>query len=146
MPNTIKSYLLVFFQFSLIGILFFTSIDFNFNPLAIALITTSILLLLGAILAMQSSKLRIRPEPMAAATLITKGPYKLIRHPMYTAVLIGCTALIIHDYNLIRLVMFVSLTLVLLIKLTWEEKMLSEKFHDYNNYMKTSYRLIPFLF
>lgn len=146
MSNAVKSYTLVVLQFSLIGILFFSSINFDFSSLNLALISISILLLLWAILAMQTSKLRVRPEPLASATLITKGPYKLVRHPMYTAVLIGCAALLIHEFSIIRLLMFITLTLVLLIKLNWEEKMLNEKFIDYKNYTKTSYKLIPFLY
>lgn len=146
MSNSVKSYTLVVLQFSLIGILFFSSVNFDFSSLNLALISISILLLLWAILAMQTSKLRVRPEPSAEATLIKKGPYKFIRHPMYTAVLIGCAALLIHEFSIIRLLMFITLTLVLLIKLNWEEKMLSEKFIDYKNYTKTSYKLIPFLY
>jgi protein-S-isoprenylcysteine O-methyltransferase Ste14 len=146
MPDNIKSYLLVTLQFSLIGVLFFSSKNFDFNYLSIGFIVSSVLLLIWAILAMQTSKLRVRPEPSETATLITKGPYKLIRHPMYTAVLIGCVALLIHEFSIIRLFMFVSLTLVLLIKLNWEEKMLDEKFIDYKSYSKTSYKLMPFLY
>lgn len=146
MHHTLKSFTLVLVQFSLIGILFFSSNNFYFNYLSIGIIVSSILLLILAILAMQTSKLRVRPEPSVDATLITKGPYKYIRHPMYTAVLIGCAALLIHEFSIVRLLMFVSLTLVLLIKLNWEEKMLSKKFIGYTSYTKTSYRLIPFLY
>ena len=146
MPDNIKSYLLVTLQFSLIGVLFFSSKNFDFNSLSIGFIISSIVLLIWAILAMQTSKLRVRPEPSETATLITKGPYKLIRHPMYTAVLIGCAALLIHEFSITRLLMFITLTLVLLIKLNWEEKMLGEKFIDYKSYTKTSYKLIPFLY
>ncbi len=97
-------------------------------------------------IAMQKSKLRILPEPSATATLITNGPYRFIRHPMYTAILLGSTGLLIHQFTLVRLVLIIALAIVLLIKLGWEEKMLSQKFEGYKNYMKQTQKLFPFIF
>ncbi|MBC7888976.1 MAG: hypothetical protein H7Z13_13955 [Ferruginibacter sp.] len=44
------------------------------------------------------------------------------------------------------LAILAALAIVLVIKLSWEEKMLIEKFHGYKNYMRKTARLIPFLF
>jgi protein-S-isoprenylcysteine O-methyltransferase Ste14 len=95
---------------------------------------------------MQKSKLRILPEPSPNATLITNGPYHFIRHPMYTAILFGSTGLVIHHFTLVRLVLIIALAIVLLIKLGWEEKMLSQKFEGYYEYMKHTKRILPFIF
>jgi len=95
---------------------------------------------------MQKSKLRILPEPSANATLVTRGPYRFIRHPMYTAILLGSTGLLIHYFTWMRLSMAIALAIVLLIKLTWEEKMLLQKFDAYRDYMKHTKRILPFIF
>ena len=95
---------------------------------------------------MQKSKLSILPEPSANATLITKGPYRFIRHPMYTAILLGSLGLVINQFTWLRLAIVIALAIVLLIKLNWEEKMLSQKFDAYKEYMKHSKRLVPFIF
>ncbi|MDQ3261228.1 MAG: hypothetical protein M3Q00_10690, partial [Pseudomonadota bacterium] len=34
----------------------------------------------------------IRPEPKASGRLITSGPYRLIRHPMYSALTLAMAA------------------------------------------------------
>lgn len=95
---------------------------------------------------MQKSKLRILPEPSANAILITKGPYRFIRHPMYTAILLGSIGLLINYFTWLRLAIAVALAIVLLIKLNWEEKMLSQKFDEYKEYMKHTRRILPLLF
>jgi protein-S-isoprenylcysteine O-methyltransferase Ste14 len=96
--------------------------------------------------AMQKSKLRIMPEPSANATLVTHGPYRFIRHPMYSAILLGALGLLISYFTWVRLIMVISLAIVLISKLTWEEKMLSQKFEGYSSYCRDSKRLIPFLY
>jgi protein-S-isoprenylcysteine O-methyltransferase Ste14 len=95
---------------------------------------------------MQKSKLRILPEPSPNATLITNGPYHFIRHPMYTAILLGSVGLLINHFTWMRLSMVIALAIVLIIKLTWEEKMLSKKFGEYMDYMKHTKRILPFIF
>lgn len=146
MSVRIKSILLVGLQFLLIGLLLAGSSFQKINLVAAILILTSILLVVWAIAAMRKSKLSILPVPSTHAVLITNGPYHFIRHPMYTAVLSGCTGLVINDFTWIRLAMFVALAIVLIIKLSWEEKMLMNKFDAYKTYMKHTSGLIPFIF
>jgi protein-S-isoprenylcysteine O-methyltransferase Ste14 len=146
MSNRIKSILLVGFQFLFIFLLLSGSSLKNISLLAYAFMILSILLVLWAIITMQKSKLRILPEPSANATLVTRGPYRFIRHPMYTAILLGSTGLLIHYFTWMRLSMAIALAIVLLIKLTLEEKMLLQKFDAYRDYMKHTKRILPFIF
>lgn len=146
MPNRFKSLLLVTLQFFFI---FFLLKDAPFNRLPLAayiFILLSVLLVSWAILAMQKSKLRIMPEPAADAILVTNGPYRFIRHPMYTAILFGAAGLLMSHFTWVRLAVSVALFIVLIIKLKREEKMLLLKFDGYKNYMAMSSRLFPFLF
>jgi protein-S-isoprenylcysteine O-methyltransferase Ste14 len=146
MSNRIKSILLVTLQFVFIFLLLSGTTLSNLPVPTYILITLSFALIFWAIIAMQKSKLRILPEPSSTATLITNGPYRFIRHPMYTAILLGSTGLLIHQFTLLRLVLIIALAIVLLIKLGWEEKMLSQKFEGYKNYMKQTQKLFPFIF
>jgi protein-S-isoprenylcysteine O-methyltransferase Ste14 len=144
MPNRIKSILLVALQFVFILLLLSGSPLNNIPALAYAFIMLSILLVLWAIAAMKKSKLRILPEPSPHATLITNGPYRFIRHPMYTAILMGSAGLLIHQFTWLRLSITIALAIVLLVKLTLEERMLQQKFAAYRDYMRRSKKLLPF--
>jgi protein-S-isoprenylcysteine O-methyltransferase Ste14 len=146
MPNRIKSILLVALQFLFIILLLSGTQLKNISLLAYAFLILSIVLVLWAMATMQKSKLRILPEPSPNATLITNGPYHFIRHPMYTAILLGSVGLLINHFTWMRLSMVIALAIVLIIKLTWEEKMLSKKFGEYMDYMKHTKRILPFIF
>jgi protein-S-isoprenylcysteine O-methyltransferase Ste14 len=104
-------------------------------------------ILLGgwSIYVMRKSRLRILPDPASNAVLITNGPYRIIRHPMYTAVLLFCAG-IVNWKHTADMILFTLLLITLLVKLTYEERMLNRKFEVYRHYQETSFRLIPFLF
>lgn len=144
--NQTKSLLLVGIQFLFIFLLLGGSLFNKLSVLSFTAIIISLLLAFWAIITMQKSKLRILPQPAADAVLITAGPYRLIRHPMYTAIVLGSTGLLITNFTLTRLAITIALTVVLIIKLFWEERMLSQKFDGYTNYMKHTARLLPFIF
>jgi protein-S-isoprenylcysteine O-methyltransferase Ste14 len=141
-----KSAILVSLQFASIASLLFTTKHWRFSLSGLFFITTAVLLVLWAGINMQQSKLRISPIPAENAQLVTTGPYKFIRHPMYTSILLGSAGLLFIYFSWFRLFIAAFLLSVLLFKLTWEEKMLSEKFPGYSDYKKHSKRIIPFLF
>jgi protein-S-isoprenylcysteine O-methyltransferase Ste14 len=78
--------------------------------------------------------------------LIQKGPYRLIRHPMYLAILLFFVPLLIDDFSCPRFVILMVLTPNLILKLLFEESLLKKAFPEYNNYMQKSWRLIPWVF
>lgn len=78
--------------------------------------------------------------------VITTGPYSLVRHPMYTSILLmfGIMPLALGSYwGLIPLPLFI---LSLALRIKDEEKMLCEELEGYKEYMQTTkYRIIPFI-
>jgi len=99
-----------------------------------------------AIAIMNGSKIHIMPKPRAGAILIRKGPYRIIRHPMYVAIILTLTPLIITHFDWLRFWILMVLFINLILKLTFEESLLLEFFEDYKNYRKTSWRLFPYIF
>jgi protein-S-isoprenylcysteine O-methyltransferase Ste14 len=85
--------------------------------------------------------------PRAKATLVTTGPYRWVRHPMYTAalILLGATALLTANGVV---VVFGSAACGLLIaRSRIEEVRLVEKFGDaYRTYQGRTGRLFPRVF
>ena len=115
-------------------------------------IVAGVLGTLGAALAvwawfvMGLTRLRITPEVARDAKLVTAPPYRWIRHPMYTGLMLFCMAFLAADYRWWRVAIFVVLALTLESKARLEERMLAARFSDYNAYRKTSWKFFPPLY
>ena len=88
----------------------------------------------------------IRPTPKVGALLVTSGPYRWIRHPMYTSLLLGSGALAWTSEPLAGWLTWAALAVVLLLKATLEEQWLREQYADYGAYSSVSKRFVPWLF
>lgn len=88
----------------------------------------------------------IRPMPKVNGVLVTSGPYRWIRHPMYASLLLGSGALAWMSDPVMGWLTWFALALVLLLKSTLEEHWLHEQYPDYGAYRCTSKRLVPWLF
>ena len=81
----------------------------------------------------------------AAQTLRTTGPYRSVRHPSYTGMLVIFTAIGLYERNWISLAVVVILpTAALLYRIHVEEMALTEAFGEqYLAYSRTTKRLFP---
>ncbi|MCB0289583.1 MAG: DUF1295 domain-containing protein [Calditrichaeota bacterium] len=116
------------------------------HPLGLAVQIGGILLGLWAIAAMQIGNFNITPTVRQDARMVTAGPYRYIRHPMYAALLLATFPLALAPFTVLRLLGWVTLLVTLLVKLSYEEKWLCDKFEAYGEYQAVSKRLIPFVF
>lgn len=99
-----------------------------------------------AILTMRSGKFSVFPEPRIGAPLIESGPYQFIRHPMYTALLMVCASMTLAEPTWMNVIVFGVLLINQLIKLRYEEGLLKSRFLDYEDYMKRTKKLIPYVY
>jgi protein-S-isoprenylcysteine O-methyltransferase Ste14 len=85
--------------------------------------------------------------PRAAATLVTTGPYRWIRHPMYSTALILVVAAALLTANLVVATCGVIMFLLLAARSRLEERRLVEKFgQDYREYQGRTGRFVPRVF
>lgn len=85
------------------------------------------------------------PRMMKEQTLITSGPYRTIRHPIYTAfILILGSTLFISSNWLIGLCWAGMTILEVISRISFEESLMLEFFGEqYREYMKKTGRLLP---
>ncbi len=133
-------------QFLLIGVCLFMARLEGLIPLAIIPMLLGILLGLWAMAVMLPAGFNIRPEPHEDARLVRNGPYAWIRHPMYSSVLLVCLGLVSSNTQTLGWLSWLALLLVLMLKLRYEEQLLSQRFPDYQDYMRQTRRLMPFVF
>lgn len=88
----------------------------------------------------------ILPRPAKNSSLIKSGPFKYIRHPIYTAVILLSLIWIAGKFSFINLSVWIFLLVILLIKINYEEKLLSVKFEGYTDYITETKKLIPFIY
>lgn len=86
------------------------------------------------------------PVPRQGSSLIESGPYRAIRHPMYTAVLVVTGALAADAPAPARLAVWMALLAVLLLKIRFEERLLAARVAGYAAYRGRTRRLLPWLF
>lgn len=78
--------------------------------------------------------------------IIKTGPYKYIRHPVYTANLIIGIGTILTSGSLVVLGMYLYCIFEICRSLVREEKFLAKNFPGYQDYQKTTHRLIPYIY
>lgn len=109
------------------------------------LLSGSALLALWALTANRPGNFNIRPTPRTGGTLVTSGPYRWVRHPMYTSVLTAAASSWIVTNQTIEAVLWLALLAVLLVKADMEERALMIRFPDYQGYRSRTRRLLPWL-
>lgn len=94
----------------------------------------------------RGSRFNIFPAVRKGASLVTSGPYQYIRHPMYSAIILICFALVATNPTMDRIIALALLMLVLIYKTSIEEVYLHNHFKEYGSYVKRTKKLIPILY
>jgi len=77
-------------------------------------------------------------------TLVTSGPYRWVRHPMYTVHIVYFFTWVLVSANLLLLINYLLTIILIFVRIPKEEQMLLEQFGDeYRAYMKRTGRLLP---
>lgn len=86
--------------------------------------------------------LSIIPE---ARRLVTEGPYRVIRHPLYAAEILVASAILLSEPALWAVLAFIPFIGVQLLRASFEERLLTRTFPGYAAYAARTWRIIPFV-
>lgn len=113
------------------------------RQVSVALWLASVLLGLWTLTANRPGNFNIRPEPRPEGHLVMNGPYRWIRHPMYTSVLLLAAGASAWLADLTGLILWLALLAVLIAKAHLEERWLVVRYPGYPAYRKGTWRLVP---
>lgn len=148
-PREVRvAWTLVALQFLLLGLLVLLPFGSDW-PVPGWLVAAAVLLGLGGLAVMAVGAgalgrgLTAAPLPNARAQLRTRGLYEHVRHPIYSGLLLVAGAIAAVSGSVARLVVYVLLVVLLVVKARWEEERLVRRFPDYAAYAARTPRFVP---
>ncbi len=142
----ITAYFLVSLQFICLFLIAATGPLYPERPVLLLVYFSGMTIGLWGILSMNSDTLNVPPNVRPNAELTSRGPYAVIRHPMYLALILVSLPLVIVKPTVFRIIVETTLAVDLLIKMHTEEKMLLKNLEGYQLYRKKTWKLIPFIY
>jgi len=101
---------------------------------------------LWALSANRPGNFNIRPLPREGGHLVQHGPYRWIRHPMYSALLLGGVAAARLSGDGSTWLVLAALAVVLRIKSAVEERGMIARYPAYQDYQRRTRRFVPGLY
>ena len=138
---------IIAFLVAVAGVLFLFTMDYIFSllPIPIFIQVFSIGLMIWA-----RFTFGLRSFHAAANTtkgeLVTNGPYRWLRHPIYASLIYFFSASVIAYPFIETVIGFIMIVVGLYIRMIMEEKYLIERYKEYAEYSKNTKRIIPYLF
>ena len=82
--------------------------------------------------------IQVAPAPRADAKLVTHGVYRVLRHPIYTAIVLVLVGLVLRGATAASTALAAAAIGFLLVKARFEERLLAERYPEYDAYRKTT--------
>jgi protein-S-isoprenylcysteine O-methyltransferase Ste14 len=118
---------------------------FGSGPVVLAVQVAAALLMIWARVTFGRRSFHATANPTAGG-LVTSGPYRYWRHPIYAAILYFVWAGVLSHLSAGSIAAALVITAGLGARMFLEEKLLRREYPDYQEYSARTRRVIPFLF
>ncbi len=132
-------------QFILLFVIAWPLPSLKLSIVGLLLLLLAAFIALSALAANRPGNFNVLPHPKKTGGLIVHGPYKFIRHPMYSSLLLGCLGILFCQFNYWKLGAWLLLIVVLALKARFEEKSLCAHYTGYRAYQKSNKAFIPWI-
>jgi protein-S-isoprenylcysteine O-methyltransferase Ste14 len=118
---------------------------FSSQPVVILTEAAAVVLMLWARLNFGRRSFHVAANPSTGG-LVTTGPYRFIRHPIYTAAcLFGWSGILAH-WSPINVLLGVLLIVGAVGRMLCEERLIIEIYPEYRGYARATWRMLPYVF
>lgn len=128
-----------------VAVLYAAHALFSRSPVVIAVQVAAAALLLWARVTFGGRSFHASAGPTEGG-LVTSGPYRFIRHPIYTAACLFCGAGIAANPSPAALAAGGALILGTVMRMLTEERLVVTRHPEYREYARKTKRMVPYVF
>lgn len=115
------------------------------GPVAIGLQVAAFVLMIWARLTFGRRSFHYAANPTEGG-LVTTGPYRFLRHPIYAAILLFVWTGIATNLSPVSVALGLVVTAMLFLRMVFEESLVRRRYPEYTDYARRTKRVVPFLF
>lgn len=86
---------------------------------------------------------RILPEPKIGGRLVVTGPYRWVRHPMYSTLMLVALGGVLNSLHSLNVLGMAWMVVTLWVKARREERLMAQTHTAYDRYQQTVARFVP---
>lgn len=118
---------------------------FSLEPVVIGVQSAAAALLIWARVVFGRRSFHAAANPTAGG-LVTTGPYRFIRHPIYAAACLFGWAGVASHWSAVSAQLGVLLLVGALVRMLCEERLMAVLYPEYREYAQVTKRIVPYLF
>lgn len=124
--------------------LFYTHNLLGRGPVSIGLQAAAVLLMIWARVTFGLRSFHYAANPTEGG-LVTTGPYRYMRHPIYAAALLFLWTGVAVNASLPGVALGLAATAMLALRIAFEERLVRRRYPEYDDYARRTKRVIPFI-
>jgi len=128
---------------AIVGLLYTHSL-LGHGPVSIGLQVVAVLLMIWARVTFGMRSFHYAANPTEGG-LVTTGPYRYLRHPIYAAILLFLWTGVAVNASPLSVALGLAATAMLALRIAFEERLVRQRYPEYDDYARRTRRVIPFI-